>query len=75
MITGGVVVAILSDLLNNIARIFGKVAYVAPSWLPKMEFPWWIFFGTVVTFAVAILFRTSEAQLAVNPHGSKASAR
>ena len=23
-----------------------------------MEFPWWICFGTVVTFSVAILFRT-----------------
>ena len=75
MITGAAVVAILSDLLNNIARIFGKVAYVAPPWLPKMEFPWWIFFGTVVTFAVAILFRTSEAQLAANRHGALASTR
>jgi hypothetical protein len=25
-----------------------------------MEFPWWIFFGTVVTFSVAILFRTGR---------------
>jgi hypothetical protein len=25
-----------------------------------MEFPWWIFFGTIVTFSVAILFRTSR---------------
>jgi len=23
-----------------------------------MEFPWWICFGTIVTFSVAILFRT-----------------
>ena len=75
MIAGAAVVAILSDLLNNIARIFGKVAYVAPSWLPKMEFPWWIFFGTVVTFAVAVLFRTSHAQLAINRHGATASTR
>ncbi|MGI8819716.1 MAG: sodium:solute symporter [Chthoniobacterales bacterium] len=75
MIAGAVVVAILSDLLNNIARIFGKAAYVAPWWLPKMEFPWWIFFGTVVTFSVAILFRTSHAQLAINRHGAAASTR
>ena len=74
MIVGFLVVAILSDLLNNIARIFGKVAYVTPWWLPKMEFPWWIFFGTVVTFFVAILFRTSSAQLAINRRGAAASA-
>jgi hypothetical protein len=23
-----------------------------------MEFPWWIFFGTIVTFLVAILFKS-----------------
>src|SRR5246500_3122349 len=60
MITGFVVVTILSDLLNTVARLFGKVAYVKPAWLPTMEFPWWICFGTIVTFSVAILFRTSR---------------
>ena len=75
MLSGFLVVSILSDLLNNIARIFGKVAYVTPSWLPKMEFPWWICFGTIVTFLVAILFRTSDAQLVVNRHGAAASTR
>ena len=75
MICGFFVVSILSDLLNHIARIFGTVAYVTPWWLPKMEFPWWICFGTIVTFLVAILFRTSEAQLAVNRHGATASTR
>lgn len=75
MISGFVVVAILSDLVNHIAHIFGATAYQAPAWLPKMEFPWWIFFGTVVTFLVAILFRTSETQLAANRHGALASTR
>jgi solute:Na+ symporter, SSS family len=60
MITGFVVVTILSDLVNTIARLFGKVAYVKPAWLPTMEFPWWICFGTIVTFSVAILFRTGR---------------
>jgi hypothetical protein len=23
-----------------------------------MEFPWWIFFGTIVTFFIAILFKS-----------------
>ena len=59
MIIGFIVVAILSGLPNHLARIFGKV-YEQPSWLPVMEFPWWIFFGTLVTFSVAILFRTSR---------------
>src|SRR5213595_663792 len=60
MITGFIVVTILSDLLNTVARLFGKVAYVKPGWLPTMEFPWWICFGTIVTFSVAILFRTGR---------------
>jgi solute:Na+ symporter, SSS family len=60
MLTGFVVVTILSDLVNTIARLFGKVAYVKPAWLPTMEFPWWICFGTIVTFSVAILFRTGR---------------
>jgi Na+/proline symporter len=60
MVTGFVVVTILSDLLNTIARSFGKIAYVKPAWLPTMEFPWWICFGTIVTFSVAILFRTGR---------------
>jgi hypothetical protein len=28
-----------------------------------MEFPWWICFGTIVTFSVAILFRTGARNL------------
>jgi solute:Na+ symporter, SSS family len=58
MIAGFIVVAILSGLPNNIAGIFGSKLYTQPSWLPVMEFPWWICFGTIVTFCVAILFRT-----------------
>jgi solute:Na+ symporter, SSS family len=58
MIVGFIVVAILSGLPNKIASIFGGELYTQPSWLPVMEFPWWICFGTIVTFSVAILFRT-----------------
>src|SRR6266496_1339281 len=60
MIIGFIVVAILSGLPNNIAGLFGATAYTQPSWLPVMEFPWWICFGTIVTFFVAILFRTKN---------------
>jgi SSS family solute:Na+ symporter len=60
MITGFAVVTILSGLPNSIAKMFGTVAYTQPSWLPVMEFPWWICSGTIVTFLVAILFRTGR---------------
>jgi len=61
MILGFIVVGILSALPNKIADIFGTKLYEQPGWLPVMEFPWWIFFGTIVTFSVAILFRTKGA--------------
>src|SRR5436190_6889617 len=67
MITGFIVVTILSDLANTIARLFGKVAYIKPDWLPTMEFPWWICFGTIVTFLVAMLFRTGREHQAPTP--------
>jgi SSS family transporter len=60
MVVGFIVVAILSGLPNKIAGIFGGNFYRQPSWLPVMEFPWWICFGTIVTFSVAILFRTGR---------------
>ena len=28
-----------------------------PDWFPAVEFPWWIMFGTIVTFSVAVCFR------------------
>lgn len=66
MITGFIVVAILSGLPNAVARIVtGAPAdsfplYPQPNWLPVMEFPWWICFGTIVTFGIAILFTTDH---------------
>src|SRR5947207_249197 len=60
MIAGFIVVTILSGLPNNIAGIFGTKLYHQPDWLPVMEFPWWICFGSIVTFSVAILFRTGR---------------
>jgi Na+/proline symporter len=60
MIVGFIVVMILSGLPNNIADLFGGKLYTQPSWLPVMAFPWWICFGTIVTFSVAILFRSGR---------------
>jgi Na+/proline symporter len=75
MILGFIFVAFLSGLPNNVARVFGTKFYEQPSWLPVMEFPWWIFFGTLLTFGVAVLFKTSHAQLAINKLGGEASTR
>jgi SSS family solute:Na+ symporter len=60
MFVGFIVVAILSGLPNNVAGIFGGRLYAQPGWLPMMEFPWWICFGTLTTFCVAILFRSNR---------------
>src|SRR5215831_15575196 len=57
MVAGFIVVAILSGLPNNIAGIFGGKLYTQPTWLPLMAFPWWICFGSIVTFCVGLLFR------------------
>ncbi len=62
MIAGFVAVAILSNLPNDLAKLFGTRLYEQPEWLPIVEFPWRIAFGTVVTFLVAICFRTSHEQ-------------
>src|SRR6266700_901540 len=60
MIVGFIVVAILSGLPNGITNIFGTQLYTQPAWLPVPAFPWWICFGTIVTFFVAVLFRTGH---------------
>ena len=60
MIAGFLFVALISNLPNDIARIFGAKFYTLPKWFPIMEFPWWICFGTIVTFFVAIMFRTDS---------------
>jgi len=60
MITGFLFVAIISNLFNAIAGVFGVVAYVTPAWFPAVAWPWWICFGTIVTFVVAITFRTGH---------------
>ncbi|HEX8078033.1 MAG TPA: sodium:solute symporter, partial [Chthoniobacterales bacterium] len=62
MVLGFITVAILSGLPNQAAGIFGGKLYEQPPWLPVMEFPWWIFFGTIVTFCVAVLFKSRPHQ-------------
>lgn len=71
MIVGFLVVAVLSGLHNDLAILTGLKAPLAkgqhpwPEWLPVIEFPWRILFGTLVTGGIALCFRTPEAQLQV----------
>jgi SSS family solute:Na+ symporter len=64
MLAGFVVVAILSNLPNDVGRMFGHELYRPPEWMPIIEFPWRIAFGTVVTYLVAVCFRTPAGSLA-----------
>ncbi|HEV7402667.1 MAG TPA: sodium:solute symporter [Chthoniobacteraceae bacterium] len=40
----------------------GSAPLFHPEWLPVVEFPWRIFFGTLVTLGISLCFRTPEAQ-------------
>jgi hypothetical protein len=56
---GFLAVAYLSGLDQGLAGLVGGKGFSRPTWMPVVEFPWRIFFGTVVTFAVAVGFRGS----------------
>lgn len=57
MITGIVFVAFLSNLPNDLWKMFGGgMLYRNPAWLPMIEFPWRIMAGTLATLAVALCF-------------------
>jgi len=58
MIAGFVVVAYLSGLDKDVMGLFGKQGLSRPEWMPIIEFPWRIMFGTITTFTVAMMFRT-----------------
>jgi SSS family transporter len=66
MIVGFLAVCILSGLHNTLWEIIhgGNLTAVLwkPAWLPEIAFPWRIAFGSVITFAIAILFPTPGAQ-------------
>ena len=59
MASGFVVVAYFSGLDRSVAGLFGGDGLPRPDWMPVIEFPWRIMFGTIVTFAVAMCFKTS----------------
>ena len=63
MATGFITVAILTNLPNDLAKLAGAHLYDPPAWMPRLEFPWWITFGTVITYSIAVLFPTPREQV------------
>ncbi|MEY5010036.1 MAG: hypothetical protein RLZZ253_1175 [Verrucomicrobiota bacterium] len=71
MAAGFGAVALLSGLHNDLWILAHPAAASGaapqplwkPLWLPVVEFPWRILFGTLVTFGVAVCFRTPESQI------------
>ncbi len=62
MTAGFIAVTYLSGLDASVAALFGGTGLPRPAWMPRLEFPWWIFSGTMVTFFIALCFRTRDAQ-------------
>lgn len=60
MIAGFAVVSYLSGLDTDVMGLIGGKGLSRPDWMPVIEFPWRIMFGTVTTFCVALLFHTSQ---------------
>jgi SSS family solute:Na+ symporter len=58
MIAGFIVVAYLSGLDKDVMGLFGANGLSRPAWMPVIEFPWRIMFGTITTFSIAMMFRT-----------------
>ncbi len=68
MLLGFLFVAVLSGLHNDLWSLFvaragaGPAVLWKPDWLPVIEFPWRILFGTALTFLIAVCFSTPPAQ-------------
>ena len=58
MLAGFLAVMYLSGLDSAVAALFGGKGLPRPEGMPTIEFPWWIFSGTLVTFFIALCFRT-----------------
>jgi solute:Na+ symporter, SSS family len=58
MTCGFLVVAYLSGLHRDLSLLFLGTKIEPPVWMPTIEFPWRILFGTLVTFTIAAGFRT-----------------
>jgi SSS family transporter len=64
MLAGFAVVVILSNLPNELHHMIqGDHLYENPDWLPIIEFPWRIMFGTIVTAGVALCFSSKHQDM------------
>lgn len=63
MLIGFLVVAYLSGLDTDLAGLFGAKGLDRPAWMPVIEFPWRIMFGTITTFAVAVMFPNRQREV------------
>ena len=64
MLAGFIVVGYLSGLDKGLMASLGMQGGIPrPDWMVEIEFPWRILFGTVVTFAIAMGFKTPENKL------------
>ncbi|HEY9790620.1 MAG TPA: sodium:solute symporter [Candidatus Obscuribacterales bacterium] len=57
MAAGGIVVALLTGLPNQMLELLGLQPIAALQAIPTVSFPWRIMFGSLTTLAVAALFR------------------
>ncbi len=70
MLAGFLVVAYLSGLDQGLAATLSLGEGIPrPDWMPVIEFPWRILFGTVVTFSIAVLFKTPMDKLSHHKMG------
>ncbi len=69
MTAGFLVVSLMSGLHNDVWALFTGGPLWAPAWLPVIEFPWRILFGTATTFLIAVSFPARNVQ-PWNPHQS-----
>lgn len=68
MLAGFLVVGYLSGLDKDLAATLGLGGGIPrPAWVPEIEFPWRILFGTMVTFGIAICFKTPKDKLTPPP--------
>lgn len=55
---------VLALFTGKIVPAQWSFGWFMPDWWPKIAWPWFVFVGCVVTFAISVLFRTPESQIA-----------
>ncbi len=63
MLLGFIVVAYLSGLDTDVMKLAGAHGLPRPPWMPVIEFPWRIMFGTLVTLVVAVAFKSTRQSM------------